>query len=103
VYALADVQSPPKLKSAAAAARLISESYPADLKSRGVGGMVQVEFVVGADGKVDASSVTVLDATQTQLGEAAKKVAAKLVFDPCKAAGTAVRTKVVLPIIYKAN
>lgn len=103
VFALADVQTPPKLKSAAAAGQLISDSYPADLKSRGVGGMVQVEFVVGVDGKVEAGSVKVLDATQTQLGEAAKKVAAKLVFNPGKAAGTAVKTKVVLPIIYKAN
>ncbi len=103
VFALADVQSPPKLKSPAAAGRLISDSYPADLKSRGIGGMVQVEFVVGVDGKVEAGSVKVLDATQTQLGEAAKGVAAKLVFNPGKAAGTPVKTKVVLPIVYKVN
>ncbi len=103
VYALADLQTPPKLKSAATAARLISESYPADLKNRGVGGMVQVEFVVDAEGKVEAGSVKVLDATQTQLGEAAKGVAGKLVFNPGKAAGAAVKTKVVLPIVYKAN
>lgn len=103
VYALAEVQSPPKLKSSTTAGRLIAESYPADLKSRGIGGMVEVEFIVDATGKVVPGSVQILDATQTQLGEAAKKVAEKLEFSPGKAAGNAVKTKVVLPIVYKAR
>lgn len=101
VYAIAEVQSPPKLASAAVAARLIQESYPADLKSRGVGGMVELQFVVDAKGKVDPSSVEVVDATQTALGEAAKKVVARLDFSPGKVNGAGVKTKVVLPIIYK--
>jgi protein TonB len=103
VYALADLQTPPKLKSSTAAGKLIADSYPEDLRSRGVGGMVEVEFVVGEDGKVVPGTVNVLDATQTQLGEAAKKVAAKLEFNPGKAAGAAVKCKVVLPIVYKAR
>lgn len=48
IYAIADVQNPPKLSSSALAAKLIQESYPADLKSRGVGGMVELQFVVDA-------------------------------------------------------
>lgn len=103
VYALAELQTPPKLRSTADAGRHISESYPDDLKRRGVGGMVEVQFVVDEKGKVDPASVEVLDATHTQLGEAAKKVAAKLEFQPGKAAGNAVKSKVVLPIVYKPN
>ena len=76
--------NPPKLASSVNAARLIQESYPADLKSRGVGGMVELQFVVDAKGKVDPSTVEVVDATQTALGEAAKKVAAKLDFNPAR-------------------
>jgi periplasmic protein TonB len=45
----------------------------------------------------------VLDATHSQLGEAAKKVAPRLEFQPGKAGGAAVKSKVVLPIIYKPN
>jgi protein TonB len=103
VYALAELETPPKLKSTAEAGRLISESYPEELKRRGVGGMVEVQFVVDASGKVDAGSVEVLDATHSQLGEAAKKVAARLTFQPGKAGGSAVKSKVVLPVVYKPN
>ncbi len=103
VYALAELESPPKLKSTAEAGRLISESYPEELKRRGVGGMVEVQFVVDASGKVEAGSVEVLDATHSQLGEAAKKVAARLSFQPGKAGGSAVKSKVVLPVVYKPN
>ncbi len=101
VYPISELTNPPKLSSAVQAARLISESYPADLKSRGVGGMVELQFIVDSKGKVEAGSVEVVDATQTALGEAAKKVVARLDFQPGKLNGAAVKTKVVLPIIYK--
>lgn len=101
VYAISDVQAPPKLASTTVAARIIADSYPADLKSRGVGGMVELQFVVDAKGKVDPSSVEVVDATQTALGEAARKVVTKLDFNPAKVNGAPVRVKVTLPIIYK--
>lgn len=101
IYAMSEVQSQPKLSSTIVAARLISESYPADLKSRGVGGLVELQFVVDEKGKVEAGSVEVVESTQTALGEAAKKVVARLDFSPGKLNGTGVRTKVVLPIVYK--
>jgi protein TonB len=101
VYPMSELTNPPKLSSTTLAARLIQESYPADLKSRGVGGMVELQFVVDSKGKVEPASVEVVDATQTALGEAAKKVVSKLEFNPGKLNGSAVKTKVVLPIIYK--
>lgn len=101
VYALSEVTSPPKLSSAATAARLVQESYPDELRKRGVGGMVELHFVVDARGKVDPASVEIADATQTALGEAARKVVARFDFSPGKVNGASVRTKVVLPIIYK--
>lgn len=101
VYPMSELTNPPKLSSTTLATRLIQESYPADLKSRGVGGMVELQFVVDSKGKVEPASVQVVDATQTALGEAAKKVVSKLEFNPGKLNGSAVKTKVVLPIIYK--
>jgi protein TonB len=101
VYPIADLTDKPRFQSTSRAAELIQQSYPADLKSRGVGGMVELVFVVDAKGKVDPASVEVVDATQTALGEAARKVVAKLDFQPGKVNGAAVKTKVVLPIIYK--
>ena len=101
VYPINELTNPPKLTSSALAARLIAESYPADLKNRGVGGMVELQFIVDAKGKVDPASVEVVDATQTALGEAARKVVSRLDFSPGKLNGAPVKTKVVLPIIYK--
>ena len=98
---MSEVQSQPKLSSTTLAARLILESYPADLKSRGVGGLVELQFVVDEKGKVEAASVEVVESTQTALAEAAKKVVARFDFSPGKMNGTGVRTKVVLPIVYK--
>lgn len=103
VYNITDVTHPPKLSSQSQAARLVQESYPEELKRRGVGGMVEVRFVVDEKGHVDPTSVQVLDATQTSLGDAAKKVVVRLDFAPGKLNGTNVKTKVVLPIIYKAQ
>lgn len=101
VYPISELSNPPKLTSTVLAARLIHESYPVELRSRGVGGMVELQFIVDAKGKVDPSSVEIVDATQTALGEAAKRVVTRLDFSPGKLNGTSVRTKVVLPIIYK--
>lgn len=101
VYPIAEVTDKPRFASTSRAAELIQLSYPADLKSRGVGGMVELMFVVDSKGKVDPASVEVVDATQTALGEAARKVVAKLDFQPGKVNGAPVKTKVVLPIIYK--
>ncbi|MBP6774370.1 MAG: energy transducer TonB, partial [Gemmatimonadaceae bacterium] len=56
---------------------------------------------VDAKGKVEGGRIEVVDATQTALGEAAKKVVSRIDFSPGKVNGAGVRTKVVLPIIYK--
>ncbi len=103
VYAVSELSTPPKIASTAVATRLILESYPEDLRRKGVGGMVEISFVVNEQGKVVSGSVEIVDATQTALGEAAKKVAALLSFDPGKLNGNKVKTKVTLPIVYKAN
>jgi periplasmic protein TonB len=103
VYAAADLSTPPKLANAMTAARLVANSYPDQLKRAGVNGTVQVQFVVGADGKVEPGSVEVVAATLPALGEAAKQVAEKIEFKPGLASGKPVRSRVMLPIVYKAQ
>ena len=103
VYPVAELSNPPKLSSTSTAARLIQESYPDELRRRGVGGLVEVQFVVDGKGKVDPATVEVVDATQSALGEAAKKVVTRLEFVPGKLNGSSVRSRVVLPIVYKAQ
>lgn len=101
VYGGEDLTTPPKLVSAASAARLVARSFPEELRRSGTGGTVQLQFVIGANGKVEPSSIEVISAPAPGLGSAAKTVAEKMEFVPGKKDGSAVRSRVQLPIIYK--
>ena len=101
IYNIAELTNPPKISSSVAAATLIQNSYPEELKRRKVGGLVELQFVVDAQGNVVAGTVEIVDATQTALGEAAKKAVTRFIFEPGTLNGNRVKTKVVLPIVYK--
>ena len=87
--------------AAAATARLIARSYPDELRRAGTSGTVQLQFVIGSNGKVEPSSVEVVSAPAPALGAAAKTVVEKLEFVPGKRDGGAVRSRAQLPISYK--
>ena len=101
VYGSEDLSSAPRLLAPGATARLVARSYPQELRRSSTGGTVQLEFVVGADGRVEASSVEVVSAPVPALGAAAKAVAEKMEFVPGKKDGGAVRSLVRLPISYR--
>ena len=101
VYGGEDLTSPPKLVSSAAAARLVARSFPEEMRKAGTGGTVQLQFVIGKDGKVEPSSIEVVEAPAPALGAAAKSVAEKMQFVPGKKDGSNVRARVQLPIVYK--
>ena len=103
VYSADELTTKPKVQSMSRTAQLVQHSYPEKLKAAGVDGTVQVQFVIGADGKVDPGSIEVVAASVPALGEAAKAVAAKLEFQPGKVNDSPVRTRVLLPIVYKAR
>jgi protein TonB len=101
VFGGEDLTSPPKLLSAAATARLVARSFPEDLRASGKGGTVNLQFVIGKDGKVEPTSIEVIDAPAPAFGSAAKTVVEKMQFVPGKKDGSAVRSRVQLPIVYK--
>lgn len=103
VYSAEELTTKPKVESASRTAQLVQRSYPDKLKEAGVDGTVQVQFVIGADGKVDPGSIEIVAASVPALGEAAKQVAAKLEFHPGKVNDNPVKTRVLLPIVYKAR
>jgi protein TonB len=102
-YTLAEVETKPSLASVQNFQRLVSEGYPEDLKRRRLGGVAEIAFIVDATGKVEPSSVEVVDATQPAFGEAAKKALLLAGFKPGKVSGNPVRTKVSLPIVYRVQ
>lgn len=101
VYGPDDLTSMPKMVSAAAAARMIARSYPEHLRSSKTGGTVQLQFVIGTDGKVEKGSVEILEAPVPALGNAAKAVAERMEFVPGKKGAAAVRSRVTLPVVYQ--
>ncbi len=102
-YTLAEVETKPSLASIQTFQRVVSDSYPEDMKRRRMGGIAEITFIVDANGKVEPGSVEIVDATQPAFGEAAKKAVIEAGFKPGKVSGTAVRTKVSLPIVYRVQ
>lgn len=90
----------PKVKSASQAQHVIQRAYPREMQEAGVGGKVQVRFVVKADGSVDATSVEVVAASMKALGEAAADAVCKIEFVPGKKDGSAVDAVVMMPISF---
>lgn len=103
VYTVEELTTKPKVASMTRTAQLVQRSYPDKLKSAGVDGTVQVQFVVGPDGKVEPGSIEVVAATVPALGDAAREVAGKIEFQPGKVNDAPVRARVLLPIVYKAR
>ncbi len=99
-YTLAEVTERPGLKSGRQAQQVILRSYPQALQDAGVGGKVQLRFVVDANGKVEASTIEVIATTVQALGAAAVEAVAKIEFKPGKKDGSPVRTLVVMPIAF---
>jgi TonB family protein len=102
-HEMSEVETIPRFSSPSAASRLIAKSYPEQLKRAGISGSVQLEFIVSASGRVEPGSVQIVAATVPALGEAAKAIAEKIEFTPGTIKGEPVRTKVVLPLSYKAT
>ena len=100
VYAPNELSEMPKIANMSQAQRAIQGSYPDALRSSNVAGKVQVQFVVMEDGSVDPASVQVVSATIEELGDAAMDAVKKIKFKPGKKDGSAVQSRVIIPIAY---
>ncbi|MEO6444295.1 MAG: energy transducer TonB [Gemmatimonadaceae bacterium] len=101
IYVGMELDQPPKIANPAKSVRILAEAYPPNLKRAGVPGDAQVQFVVDAQGKVERASVEVLHASTQAFGEAARSAVSKLDFTPGMTNGQAVRTRVLLPIMFR--
>lgn len=101
IYTAAELSTPPKVKSPSAAQAAVEGSLPSSLAS--IGGKVQLQFVINPDGRVDPSTIEVVVASASALGDAAKKAIQKIAFTPPMVDGKAVHARVSFPIIYQAR
>lgn len=65
--------------------------YPPSLRTAGVRGYADLEFVVGSDGRVEAASVVIRGATHAAFGESARDAIVGARFRPAMLRGRAVR------------
>jgi TonB family protein len=97
---LSDVDVPPELLNEAEVMRLMQRAYPPLMRDAHVEGQAMVRFRVLPDGRVDAGSVSVEQATHDAFGIAAIRVAERMRFRPAQLDGDAVSAWVTLPLSF---
>jgi TonB family protein len=66
--------------------------YPEMLRQAGIEGMVLLEFVIGADGRVDSTTINVLQSTNRAFEGPSKDVIARSLYSPGEVGGEPVAT-----------
>jgi TonB family protein len=86
---------------AAALGAGIRPRYPDALRQSGIDGRVEIEFVVDDRGRVDMSTVRVIESTHELFTHAVRRALSGMRFSPAKVNGVAVRQFVRLPVIFR--
>lgn len=81
----------------------VTPRYPDMLRSANISGVVQMRFVVGANGRVEMNSVEVIDSPHKQFTEAVMDALKKMRFRPAEVRGTKVRQLVEQSFQFKLN
>jgi protein TonB len=100
-YRMSPVEVEPALANRREVGELVQREYPAALRNAGIGGTVTVKFAVEANGRVDASSITVVSSDQEQLAEPARRVVQRMRFRPAENLGKPVRVMISLPLQFR--
>ena len=74
--------------------------YPEDMRRSNYDGKVLLEFVVGADGRIDLGSVLILQASTRQFVRSVVDFLPTMRFSPLEIAGCPVRTLVQMPFAF---
>jgi TonB family protein len=93
----AQVDRPPLL------ARPIEPAYPPALRAAGFAGEVVVEYAVGLDGRVDSSSVRVVQTTHPGFVPSVVAALGAARFTPAQRAGSAVAVRVRQRIVFQVH
>lgn len=97
---IAIVEERPRLLNDGEVKRVLQRLYPPRLREAGVTGQTLLRLVIGTDGRVESSSVTVVSTTHDSFAEASTKVVERFKFRPAKINGKRVRVTVSIPIVW---
>lgn len=77
--------------------------YPNSMRELGMTGRVVVQFVVGANGRVEPGSIKIMESTNSAFAAAVREVLPRHRFSPAKIGGKAVRQIVQQPFIFRLD
>jgi protein TonB len=77
--------------------------YPNSMRELGMIGRVVVQFVVGANGRVEPGSIKIMEATNSAFAAAVREVLPRHRFSPAKIGGKAVRQIVQQPFVFRLD
>jgi protein TonB len=100
VFDVASVEVRPELTNRSEVARLVERNYPPLLRDAGISGSVTLSFVVNEDGRVNESSIEVLDSSHEGFADAARRAVSRMRFRPAKVNNQAVKVKVQIPVSF---
>jgi len=75
--------------------------YPIDLRRAGISGRVMLEFIIGADGRVERASLRTVEAANIDFSTSATTAMSKARFTPACRNGHPVRVRVTMPVEFK--
>jgi TonB family protein len=101
VYELAEVEVLPRPRNAKVFAEALHRAYPQHLRAAGVGGTVQVAFVVGPDG--EPRNVRVVSTSDSSFDAPSVQAASLLRFAPAQVQGRPVAVRVEQPITWRVE
>lgn len=103
VYGGGEVDQAPSLSNGSSFRSAVNRTYPAVLRNSGQWGNALVSFTVGADGRVERSSITVDQASHPSFRAAATAAIASARFTPARVNGQPVRASVSMPITWQGG
>ena len=74
--------------------RIPTPKYPAELRQREVPGRVEMEYVIGTDGRVEPGSIRVTLATHGSFARSAMEAVKEALYEPGIRAGVRVRVQI---------
>ena len=100
-YTASAVDRVAELRNRGDLATAMRRLYPTHLREAGVGGRVVAQFVVTADGRVDAGSVRIISSAHPDLGEQTRRAVADFRFRPAQKGNRNVRQLVQMAIDWQ--
>lgn len=102
-YLPAVLEEQPRLINTEEASRLLERFFPRFLLDQRVNGRVTVQFVITADGRVNPSTVRIINTTHQAFGDATLQAIEGFRFSPGRYGGQAVQVLIEMPIDWTAR